>query len=414
MKRTNLLIIVLLLAGAAVFAQSPDMSFYIDEYNRQDATLSDMLNVLQMVQSENLSGIGGFYQNAINVFIQRLPNFATNQERIMVEEASRLIIRGLAAEQQTDSAAQVWLLLQYFDIANQQNDGLLMYEALVAMGQINATFYTSHIAGFLESFNARPTTDALLKSKIQRVVPGVITALEILKEPAGVKPVFFASIGWYDNSVKAIASASLNRLMESLGEVIPDIIIGILRDPLNTASVKNSAWQEFIKIHVSDESKARVAAVALEQSYVATSRESAVLLRTMRLSSIDTIRQFGVSDGDIVYPYIERTYRESYDTVTADFEMIIMIVRALTAARTDEAVDLLTQFLTGVHNKRRSGPWGATERDLMRVFIQAIASTGTQSTDALRILRMIAGLQNTYTPAEQQWAKDALSALNAL
>jgi len=408
MKRMFILIIVLL-TGMTVFAQSPDMSFYTEDYNRSNATVFELLSVLQTVRDENLTGIGDFYQNAINVFTQRLPNFSSNQERVAVEETSRLILRGLAAEQQTDSAPAVWLLIQYFDIANQQNDGYLMYEAIVAMGQIDAKFYASHIVGILESYNARPTTDRLVKSKIQRVLLGLITALETFGEPIGVKPIFFASVGWYDNDIKAMASASLNRLMETLGEIIPDIIIDILSDWRNTPSNKNAAYQEFIKLHVSDESKARVAAVALEQSYVATSRESVAIFRTMRLSAIDNIRLYGAAD-DIVYPYLERTYREAYETGSTDFETIIMVVRALTALKTDEAVDLLTDFLRQINNRKRSGPWGTAERDITRILIQGIGITGTQSRTAIQLLTSITN-NALYTNAERDWARNALTLL---
>ena len=410
MKRTFILIIILLLSGMTVFAQSPDMSFYTEEYNRSNATVYELLSVLQMVKDENLTGIGDFYQNAIGVFIQRLPNFSGNQDRVAVEEASRLLLRGLASEQHTDSASYVWLLIQYFDIASQQNDGYLMYEALVAMGQIDGKFYASHLAGLLESFNDRPTTDIMVKSKIQRVVPGIINALETLGEPIGVKPIFFSTIGWYDNDVKAIASSALGNLMDALGEIIPDIIIGILQDPFNTSTVKNAAWQEFTRINVSSASRARVAAAALEASYPPTSRESQAFLRTMRLSAINAIRLTEVSD-DSVYAYLERTYREAYETSNTDMESIIYVVRALSAVKTDEAVDLLTEFLRGIHSRRRSGPWGNIEREIMNILVQAIAATGTQSRTTIQLLTLIQG-SSIYTGAEQSWARNALSILS--
>jgi len=412
MKKINIFLIILLLSGMTVFAQTPDLSIFWEEYNRSNATVIEMLGVLQAVRDENVTGIGSFYLDAIRVFNQRLPNFSSYGDRLAVEELSRLLFRGLAAEKYTDAAPYIWHLLHYFDISFRPNDGILMYEAIIALGEINAQNYVVPIATFLEEYNERGSADPLTKSIMQVVVPGTITALETLGNAAGIRPIFFASIGWYDNNLKAIASTSLVNLMNKLGDTIGEIIIGIITDLFNNPFVKNAAWQEFLKTTtVSKEVKAKVAAAALEASYtfITSSRESLAILRIMRVTAIEKMREVGIAD-DAEYAFLERTYREAFEAPNTDFETIILVVRTLTAVNTEESISLLTEFLRGLHNRKRSGPWGSTERDLMSIIISAISTTGTQSRTTIQLLTVIQN-SSIYTMAEQTWARNALATL---
>ena len=416
MKRIFIFNFILLLSGMTIFAQSPNMSFFTEEFSRSGATVSELQDILQVVRDQNLTGIGDFYYNAISVFIRRLPDFSGNQDRVHVEETARLLMRGLAAEKHTAAAPEIWFLLQYFDIASPQNDGYLMYEAFVAMGQVNAKSHAARIAVYLDSYNARSTTNEQIRTQIHRVAPGAINALEALCEPPegiGMKQVLIASAGWYESNVRNIASDSLIKMMEALGEVIGDIVNVIMRDPLNSITIKNTCWQELLRSRAPDTAKARVAAVALEQSYsfFTATFETQSAIREMRRTAIETIRVLGVTD-DSVYTNLQRTYREAFVTTGTDFAEIERVVRALSAVKTDKAVDLLTEFLQGIHSRRRSGPWGAIERNIMRVLIEAIATTGTQSQNAHAILSLIQGSSN-YTGAEQGWARSALTALNS-
>ena len=412
MKRIFTIIVILLMSGMAVFAQSPDMSLYNQEINRSDATIFDMLDILKMVRDQDMKGIGDFYDNAIKVYIRRLPNFLNNSERLAVEEAARLLFRGLTAEKHTAAAASVWSLVRFFDIAAPQNDGYLMYEGVVCLGQIGAKDYASHLSILLEGYNLRTTTpDILVRGRIQRVVPGIIIALEALLEPVGVRPVFFASIGWYDNEINAIAASSLQVIMDSIPTVIGDIINDIIKDPFNNLTVKNSAWRELLRAQVDDKVKAKVAASVLEVSFAfgVTNYEARMLARNMRISAIETINQMGVEDSS-VYPFLERSYREAYETGHTDFDIINLVIRTLSVIKSEEAVDLLTMFLRQLNSKRRSGPWGNIERDIFERVISAIAATETNSTPAIQLLTIIAN-SSLYTNAEQTRAKSALAAL---
>ena len=413
MKRSYLFIVVLLLSGMTVSAQGVDVSFYTEEFSRSETTVDGMVDILKAVKEGNFTGIGEFYDNAIKVYIHRLQNHTSNQDRVAVEEAARLILRGLAAEKHTASAPYVWQLIQYFDIANQLNDGYIMYEAIVAMGEIGAKNYASHLAIYLENYNERSNADLNFRSKMHLVMPSLVTALETLGDPVGVRPVFFASIGWYDSDRREIAAKALINIMNGLGEVIGHIIGDIITDHYNGPNVKYAAWLQLLQTQSPNETKARVAISALEASYsfVGTSRETINILKDMRTSAINTIRELGVAD-DSVYPFLERTYREAFETGSTDMETIVLVIRTLTAAKSDEGVNLMTEFLRGLHSRRRSGPWGNIERDIMNIIIPALASTETQSQTTIQLLTVISR-SSLYTGVEQSWARSALTRLNA-
>jgi len=414
MKVTIIFIIISLFVGLpAIAQQGPDMSFYIEEYNKSDTTVADMLDILRMVRDENLTGIGSFYNNAIRVYIQRLSNFTDPRYRLQVEEAARLILRGLGAEKHTESAPFIWSLIQYFDIAYNENDGYLMSEALISMGQAGGKSYATNIADILQRYNDSSSADTLVKSRIQIVAPAAIKALELLCESIGVKPVFFASVGWYDPWIKTEASNALVTMMETLGEVIGDIVSDIIRDHFNLPDIKLAAWQGLLRAQVANSVKSKVAVVAIESSYTfaATTRESQNILVMMRMSAIDTIRLMGVED-DHVYAFLERVYREAYNSPSTDFETIVQVVRTLTALKTDEAVELLTEFLRGLHTRKRSASSTVIDRNIMSIIIPALGSTGTQSRAVIQLLTVISS-SSMYTQAEQTWARNALSALNA-
>jgi hypothetical protein len=383
------------------------MSYFTERYNRTDATAFDILDILETVRSTNLTGIGDFYHDALRILLHRYPNFDTSSERLAVHDSARIIIRGLADEMHTEAAPYIWNLIQIYDVVHHYNDGLLMHEALIVMGQIGAKDFAPHIAHRLESFNTHGTPDAQSRRRIQLGVTGTINALEALQEPEGIMPVFFASIGWYDPEVRTIASNALPNIMDDPGV----IKIEIIQNPFNDPRIKYTAWQEMLRTRAPDSSKAKVAAVALETSYtyIATSREYQRVLRDMRLSAIDTIRRMGVED-DSVYVYLERTYRSGFATAYTDFEEINLTVSALSAIGTDKAVELLTGFLNELHNRRQSGLWGHTERQIMHTIIDAIANTGTQSQMAFQLLATIQN-SSAYTYTEQNWARNALREL---
>jgi hypothetical protein len=388
-----------------IFAQ--DMSYYTNEYMRQEGTFYDRLIVLEAVRDAGLTGIGEFYHNAFKYMISRMPDIKTKTEQDTVEKSAVILCQALGAEKYAEAAPEIWFIVDYFDVAKIANDGSTMQAALIALGQINARDYLPPIVQRLNEFNAQTFRDEA-KYRIQMAVVGCVSAIEAIKDISGYSPVFFVYTGSYDPSVQQIAYNALPNIVEDPGEVISAII----QDPPNNPYVMYEAWREMLRTKAPESSKAKVAAVALAASYnySTTNRSYLATLKEMRKSAIDIVRQYGAADNS-VYEYMDRAYSSNFNSRDPDYDEMTLTLNALAALKTDEAVVLLHKYLRDVHDRRRTGPWGDKERRVFQWLISCIEFTGTKSEDVKILLSTI---QRTaqYTPFEQGLAKNALAKMN--
>ena len=396
------------LIGMTAFAQGADMSYYESEYNRADGTFVERLEVLEAIRDANLTGIGEFYHNALKLLLLKTPDIKNKEDRDANDASARIICQGLGAEKVAAAALELWQAVEYFDVATSHfNEGLPMQDALTALGQVGGTEFVPHIVLRLHNFNVQSISDVETKRRVQRAVVGCINALEALHDIRGYRPVFFASIGWYDPSIKAMASVALPNIVDDPGEVI----IEIIQDTSNTPLVKYEAWREMLRTRAPNSSKAKVAAVALATGwYYSTSNVTfQTNLREMRKSAIDTIRLMGVEDNS-VYADLERSYNNNFINNVPDYDELRKTISCLSVIKTDEAVQLLFKFLRELNGRRRSGPWGNKERQMLQLLVPALGATGTKSQD-VRLLLTTIQRSSDYTSAEQGWARDALRQL---
>jgi hypothetical protein len=407
MKRT-ITAFILCFFGMAIFAQGVDMSYYSSEYNRPSANFVERLEVLQNVRDARLTGVGDFYHEALKLLLLKTPDIRTKEDRDATDASASIICQGLGPEKYAEAAPELWQAVEYFDVARDSlNQGLVMQEALNALGQVGGTDFVPHIAQRLTDFNTRVISDVETKRRVQRGVVGCINALEALHDAAGFRPVFFASTGWYDPAIKAMASVALPNIVEDPGDIISEII----RDTSVTPPIKYEAWREMLRTRAPNDSKARVAAVALATgwTYATPNMTFQRNLREMRMSAIDTIRQLGAADNS-VYANLERSYSNNFINNVPDYDEIRKTLDTLSVLKTDEAVQLLLKFLRELHARRRSGPWGNKERQVFQLVVPRLGATGTSSQD-VRLLLTTIQRSSDYTGAEQGWARNALREL---
>ena len=389
------------------FAQNADMAHFEREFTRLDATFVERLGILEIVRDSELTGIGDFYHTALAALLQRMPDIRTSAEQHAANASARILAQGLGAEQHTAAASDLWRTVQQFDVAMAHNDGLVMQDALTALGQVDGRHYIPHIVQRLTDLNTMIITDLATRQRVQRAVVGAVNALETFRDPAGFRPVFFASIGGYERPIQNRASIALPYLADDPGDIISEII----QDPSVPPAAKYEAWREMLRTNAPEESMARVAAVALATGWTFMTNNPAQQrdLRSMRISAIETIRALGAAD-DSVYVNLERSYRNNFVSIAPDFEEIRRTVACLSALGTDRAVDLLMNFLRELHGRRRVGPWGPRERQVFGWVVPALGASGTESQEARLLLTTIQRSAD-YTGAEQAWARDALRAL---
>ena len=406
MKRI-IIAFLLAAAGMAVFAQGVDMSYFTSDLERPDSSFAERLAVLETVRDSNLKGIGEFYHSALKLILLKTPDIKTKEDRDATDASARIICAGLGAEEYAPSAPDLWEAVKYFDIAWDYNQGLVMQDALTALGQVGGVDFVPHIVLRLNDFNTQVISDTESKRRTQRAVVGCINALEGLHDISGFEPVFFASIGWYDPSIKAMASVALPNIVEDPGEVI----IKIIQDTSNTPPIKYEAWREMLRSKAPGSSKAKVASVALATGwfYSTSNVTYQTNLREMRKSAIDTIRINGAYD-ESVYTNLEKSYTNNFINNVPDYDEIRKTLETLSALKSEEAVNILLKFLRELHARRRSGPWAQKERQLLQWVLPAIGGTGTNSQDVRNLLNTIQRTSD-YTNAEQGWARDAMRQL---
>jgi len=250
----NILFVLLIcFFGMTISAQGVDMSYYTSEYLRPEGNFTERLEVLEAVKDANLTGIGDFYHMALKYLLVKTPDVSNKMERDANDISARILCQGLGAEKYSAAAPELWQTVQYFDVTFDYNQGLVMQDALNALGQVGATEFVPHIVQRLNDFNTQVISDVESKRRVQRAVVGAIYALEALHDPAGFRPVFFVSTGWYDPAIKAIASTTLPNIVEDPG----DIISGIIQDPSTVPGIKYEAWREMLRTNAPNSSKAK-------------------------------------------------------------------------------------------------------------------------------------------------------------
>lgn len=406
MKRITIASLVFL-AGMTIFAQSADTSYYTEEYTKPTATFYDRLVVLETVRNAGLTGIGEFYHEALKFLMVKVPDIKTKEDKDAAAASARILCQGLGAEKYTAAVNDIWPVVQYFDVINDGNDGLAMQDALIALGQLEGKDFVPAVALRLDDFNSRMVSDVESKRRIQRGVAGAVNALENLHDAAGFRPVFFTSTGWYDPAIRAMASVALPNIVEDPGEIIS----GIIQDTSNNPRIKYEAWREMLRTRAPNDSKARVAATALATgwSYSTSTPEFQRNLREMRMSAIDTIRVMGVADNS-VYTNLDRSFNGNFVNNVPNYDEIRKTLSCLSMVKTEEAVQLLLNYLRELHSRRRDGPWGNKERQVLQLLIPALGATETQSPEVRMLLTTIQRSQD-YTGNEQIWARDALRRL---
>ncbi|MCL2764725.1 MAG: hypothetical protein FWD40_05535 [Treponema sp.] len=405
MKR-YLLVLIFCFTGVMLFAQNMDLELANREYTRAGASFSDRLAVLERVRDSGQTGAGEFYHSALRLLLQRIGNERSAREQAAAEMSAIILCRGLAAENFTGAAAEIWQTVTVFDINRPHShfEGLAMQAAIIALGQIDSREYIPHIVRRLEAFNTQNLANEDIKRKVQRVVIGCINALETFKDPNGFRPLFYASIGSYDPVIKERAANAFLNIIEDPA----DIVIGIIQSPANNASIKSEALKATLRMSIPETSKARVAAAALATGWIysTSNRQQQTILREFRKTAIDAIHDFGAADAS-VYVNLEKSYENNFVSASPDFDEIYKTLTALAAIKTDEGTQLLNKFLQELHHRRRNGPWGNKERSVFERVIFSLGSTGTQSMDVRFLLTSISH-SDEYTWVERNMATDAL------
>jgi len=409
MKRCFFFIIFCFFAMTA-FTQSSDISFFREYYLREDGSFNDRHFLLEDVRDAKLTGIGGFYHEALKYLLYRGSEITSKQDRAIAEQSAVILCDGIAEEKYAAAADDLWKTAVFFDIARDGNEGFAMQSAINALGQIGAKDYISYVVQRLNNYNAMTLTDLETRRRVQRVVTGCVNTLELFHDIEGYKSVFFVFVGGYEKPIQDIASAALPNMVDDPSEVIIPIIL----DQSNNPRVKLAAWREMLRTKAPGSSKAKVAAIALATgwNFSTTNVNFQTNLREMRKSAIDTIRQYGASD-DSVFHNLDKSYTFNFNNNVPDYDEIRLVLNTLSTMKTPPALDLLYKILHELHERRLSGAWSRKERQILEWVLASIGATGTKTADFTKML-MLMRRETKYTSSEKKWVESAMKELGLL
>ena len=387
MKKIITLIAVLAVISGAVFAQTDEADFYIQQLNSQE-TLAGMKRVILNASEDGAST--EFYYRALEKLVFYLPNIegtgsATEQKD--ADDLGQLIAAKIGEAEHTAAGPYLWRMVDSY------YNPLVRAEALAALGKVQAVDFIPQVVQLLSDLNLEPGQDPIAR---EQVAYGAIVALEEYKDNSGYLPVFFVTVGWYTDRVKAKAREALPKIMDNP----TDPLVSVIKGSSYGHPVKYGALQILEGADVTTQQKSQGAVAALNEGWrtnIAQSPNRSVVI-SMRKLSLSMIRRYGTEDAN-VYPLLERSYREAADT-----EEQIATIAALSALASDDSARILSAFLMDINVRLNRGTLTAEDERLVRVIIPALGNTGRPGArNALR-----ATLQADWTSTVLRLAQDAL------
>jgi hypothetical protein len=397
MKKVLVFLLLICSVSALVFSGTEEIDVYRYLYRNAEKNV-DQLDILQNMAEAKLTGAGEFYAWALRQLVLRYKNIISSKdkdattEKYAADEQAKILSALIGAEKYTPAAADLWFVADAF------TDPLAKAEALMALGRIRATGYLPHVIRVLDNLNLSPTKDP---DDGGRIAFGAIISLEKYQDPSGYLSVFLASVGWYPQRIRNQAAKSLPFIAKDPSPYM----LNLLKSGANYEnSVKLIALQTIEKTTtVTAASKAEVAVAALAEGHraIGNNVQQKGIVADMRKLALDMIRRYKSDD-----PSIYMLMRRSYTIRDADINEKMAAINAIAAQKTDEAADLLSEFLTTL-NGRPNG-LSQEETQIIRVLIPALGNTGRPS--ARTALTQVTKLD--YTSGIKTLATQALNQIN--
>ena len=278
----------------------------------------------------------------------------SKKKRSLQKELKILIIKELGDLKAGEAAPVIYITMKG------ARDPYLKKDAITALGEIGAKSYVPEIAKVLQNLSLYRGEDVRGEDSIAY---GCILALEMLKEPEGYRPVFFASLAGFSRKVTEMAENALPNIVEDPSEILKEIIINE-----SLLKVKLEALNAAKRSRASDENKIEVAAEALNQSLSISTSDVAeqTALGEMRRTAMEMFITYEADEKEAV-PLIEKTlYMNVHDSEK------VFALEALRVMSNDDAATALNLFLAHQIDREMAG---VSARD-NRMIIATIRAMG--------------------------------------
>lgn len=352
---------------------------------------SMMLNIVELNDRDMIPLLEEILTEDI---IANLNNKRSVTEEQNFIELTKLVVKELGELKSKSSASLV------YNIAIETEDPLLKADAIMALGNMRADEYVNDIAFMLSSINYRPVEgkSAELENEA-KVAYGAIAALDRFRNIEGYTPVFFATIGWYDQRVRSFADKVLKTIVPNpIEALIPIISDGSLQE-------KDKAVLEVVACTAPAEDKVSAAREAMRQGFdnIAVTIQDGMVLTNIRKNAIKIMYSNKSSSIDDVY-YLSQSVRSG-----SDLEEKIYAIRTLGLNGSDEAIDTLSTILSDFNERSMSGiDITYADEDIIREIIITLGKSGNSIASGVLTEVQFSGHSNGIV----RQAKAALAELN--
>lgn len=397
MKITKTILLCLLFFSIPLSLFSDDTTdMWIKMYERTENPKLKYSVMLNIAALDDRATIPLLEKILVEDIAANLANKRSVSEEKNYIELSKLVIKKLGDFKAVDTAEYI------YQVFLNNPDPLLKAECLMALGNMRATEYVDEVSAILDSRNRRPLSGAYSSFETQsesKIAYAAISALDKFGHVDGYSPVFFASIGWYDQRVRNYADKVLLTIIENpIDALIPIIKNGDLES-------KEKAITEVGECSAPREDKIVAAREALKQGHVndVDTITGRTILTSIRKKAIYTTWLNRSNKAEDI-PYL----RDSLEN-WADLEEAIYSMKALSVNSSEGALDVIISVLHNFNDRYVSGiRINYLEEDVIRSLIETLGEVG----DIRAKIVLTEVLYSGYPGGITRKAKEALKKLN--
>jgi HEAT repeat protein len=379
--------------GTNVRADTGDVDFFKQLYD-MESSFSGQYQYLVDLAKEDFPDKAAFFSRALNRLIRAYTPLRNTGGFVTEGQAANnqaiLIFKTIAVTGASESTQ--YDILQ---CTRTFSDGLVISEALIALGKLNAVNYYQTVLRLLDDTNAKPNLDKPYEG--ERIAYGAIESLKYYGDTAAYIPIFLSISSWYSDWVKQAAVAALNSLSPDPFEPLKTIIL----ESSYPVYQKNLALEMAESSNMPNEKKAELAMAAFSEGYrnKTINTLSRKELTNLRKYAMTILRRTGTND-DRVYQYATLSYRQGVD----DEERLDALV-LLGSLKTEKSVDILLEFLEDINELVRQNEFTGREEAMVRSIITNLGNSGARKAAAM----LQAVLRLNYSAQIQALARESIA-----
>ncbi|MCF7927704.1 MAG: PBS lyase [Spirochaetales bacterium] len=385
-KRTLLILLLVSMTGPSLFAIGEVSAVWSRIYRRAN-TLQQKHQVMQSIVEQHSREMVPVLSQALEEQLQNLSNPMNTKTRNISTSLLKIIVKELGRLKASETAPLVFELVQASD------DPLLKGEAILSLGKMRARGYAEDFALMLRNLNMN-YGDIQQQRANETLAYSLVLALELLKDPVGYSPVFFAASGWYSDvgNVKQAAERALKTMVDDPTDQLTNILL-----EAKDISVKKRALEAAVESDASSQNKVELASLALaeglnrEANSAAQRRE----LKQLRLDSLRILAEAAIPDESALVSFDEMIYQYRVDRVFDEDEMLTAIHTMGNYKDSEEAAEILSRFLEYMNNQREAGKQPDSLR-IAKATVIALGEIGSPvATEQLMTLTFIPNWENS-------------------